>query len=149
MVGRWIERARTAGRWAAAVGMAVAGVGHFVATEAFLGQTPDVLPFRRAIVLVSGAVELGLAAALVLLPKHRRLVGRLLALFLVAVFPGNVYQAITGTSTFGLDTPAERWGRLLLQPIFIAAALWVTSDGRYHRENRSTADRAAEEGPTE
>lgn len=129
----FLERLRTLGRWAVAAGMAVAGTGHFVATEAFLGQTPDFLPFRREIVWVSGVVELGFAVALLVLPRHRRLVGRLLALFYVAIFPGNLYQALAGTSTFGLDTPAERWMRLLFQPVLVVAALWVTSGEGYHR----------------
>ena len=129
----FLDRLRTPARWAVAAGMALAGTGHFVSTEAFLGQTPDFLPFRREIVLVSGAVELGFAAALLLLPRHRRLVGRLLALFFIVIFPGNLYQAFAGTSSFGLDTATERWVRLLFQPVFVVAALWVTSGPEYHR----------------
>lgn len=106
--------------------MAFAGIGHFLATEAFLGQTPDFLPFREEIVLVSGAVEIGFAAALVAWRSRRRLVGTLLALFYVAIFPGNVYQAVAGTSSFGLDTPGARWTRLLFQPVLVALALWST-----------------------
>lgn len=148
---RWPDALRAPARWAVAAGMAVAGAGHFVATEAFLGQTPDFLPFRREIVWVSGAVELAFAVALLLLPAHRRLVGRLLALFFVAVFPGNLYQALAGTSTFGLDTPAERWFRLLLQPLFVVVALWVTSGPEYHRRAEDAVRRpdpaSDEEGP--
>lgn len=131
---RALDRLRTPARWAIALGMAAAGTGHFLATGAFLGQTPDFLPLRREIVWVSGAIELGFAATLVLLPAHRRLVGRLLAAFFVAIFPGNLYQAFAGTSSFGLDTPAERWSRLLLQPVFVVAALWATGQ-RYHRKS--------------
>lgn len=142
---RALDRLRTPARWAIALGMAVAGTGHFLATEAFLGQTPDFLPLRREIVWVSGAIELGFAAALVLLPAHRRLVGRLLAAFFVAIFPGNLYQAFAGTSSFGLDTPAERWSRLLLQPVFVVAALWATGQ-RYHR-NSARPDGVARTAP--
>lgn len=137
----FLDRLRTPVRWAVAAGMAVAGTGHFVATEAFLGQTPDFLPWRREIVWVSGVVELGFAAALLLLPRRRRLVGRLLAAFFVAIFPGNLYQAFAGTSTFGLDTPVERWSRLLLQPVFVVVALWATSGGGYHRGAEDAARR--------
>lgn len=136
-----LDRLRTPARWAVAAGMAFAGTGHFLATEAFLGQTPDFLPFRREIVLVSGAMELAFAAALLLLPRHRRLVGRLLALFFIAIFPGNLYQAFSGTSSFGLDTDAERWVRLLFQPVFVVAALWVTSGREYHRGAEDAARR--------
>lgn len=128
-----LDRLRTPARWAVAAGMAFAGSGHFASTEAFLGQTPDFLPFRREIVWVSGVIELGFAAALLLLPRHRRLVGRLLALFFILIFPGNLYQAFAGTSSFGLDTAVERWVRLLFQPVLVVAALWVTSGPEYHR----------------
>jgi uncharacterized membrane protein len=106
--------------------MLTAGIGHLVATDAFLGQTPTWLPQRTGIVVVSGFVEIGFALALVLLPGHRRAVGWTLAAFFVLVFPGNLYQAISGTSTFGLDTPAERWLRLLFQPVLVVWALWST-----------------------
>lgn len=128
---RLLEHLRTPVRWALAAGMAVAGTGHLVSTDAFLGQTPDFLPFRREIVWVSGMVELAFAAALVLLPAQRRIVGRLLAAFYVAIFPGNVYQAVAGTTSFGLDTPAERWTRLLFQPILVLVALWATAAHEY------------------
>ena len=58
-------------RWTLAVFMGVAGVGHLVATDSFLGQVPSVFPFRTAIVLISGVVEIGFALALVLLRGER------------------------------------------------------------------------------
>ncbi len=117
---------RTLARWALAALMLVAGVGHLVATDEFLGQTPSWLPQRSLIVVLSGFVEIGFALALILLPARRRQVGWALAAFFVLVFPGNLYQAIEGTSTFGLDEPVERWVRLLFQPVLIVWALWCT-----------------------
>lgn len=114
-------------RWGLAAFMGFAGVGHVVATESFLGQVPSFLPFRTAIVLVSGVIEIGFAVALVLLRgEGRRHVGWALAAFYVLIFPGNLYQAIAGTDAFGLDTPAARWGRLVAQPLLIVWALWST-----------------------
>jgi uncharacterized membrane protein len=117
---------RTVARWALAGLMGVAGIGHLVATDEFLGQTPAFLPQRELIVVVSGVVEIGFALALVLLPRYRRQVGWALAAFFVLVFPGNLYQAIEGTSTFALDEPVERWVRLLFQPVLVLWALWST-----------------------
>jgi uncharacterized membrane protein len=117
---------RTALRWALAAFMLAAGIGHLVVTDEFLGQTPTWLPLRSPIVIVSGLVEIGFALALVLLPSRRRQVGWALAAFFVLVFPGNLYQALEGTSTFALDTPAERWLRLLFQPVLVLWALWST-----------------------
>lgn len=121
-----LEHIRTLTRWALASLMLVAGVGHFVATDDFLGQTPTWLPLREELVWVSGAIEIGFAIALVAWRSRRREVGWALAAFLVLVFPGNLHQAINGTDTFGLDTETERWVRLSFQPVLIAASLWAT-----------------------
>jgi uncharacterized membrane protein len=117
--------------------MGVAGVGHLVAVDSFLGQVPTWLPARTAIVLVSGVVEIAFALALLFLPTIRRQVGWALAAFFVLVFPGNLYQAIAGTDAFGLDTPAARWTRLIAQPILILWALWST--GAWPRRDPSAA----------
>jgi uncharacterized membrane protein len=109
-----------------AVALLAAGVGHFVAHDSFLQQTPTWLPARSLIVWVTGVMELVLGVALLALPRRRRQVGWAVAAFFVAVFPGNIHQAVAGNDAFGLDTPAARWGRLLLQPVLIAAALWST-----------------------
>lgn len=120
---RW-PAVRAAVRLLLAGFMVVAGVAHFVIHESFLQQTPAFLPARSVIVWVSGVIEVGLGIALVALPRYRRQVGWLLAVFLLAVFPGNIYQAVAGTSAFGLDTPAARWLRLAFQPALVAVVLW-------------------------
>jgi uncharacterized membrane protein len=120
---------RTAVRWLLGTFMLSAGVGHFLATETFLAQVPTWLPERTAIVLVSGGVEVGLGLAMLAAPaRWRPLVGSSLAIFLVLVFPGNVYQAVAGIDAFGLDTPTARWVRLLFQPVLIVLALWSTRE---------------------
>ncbi|QWC86882.1 hypothetical protein KLP28_08330 [Nocardioidaceae bacterium] len=107
--------------------MLVAGTAHFVDTEAFLGQVPTFLPLREEIVLVSGVVELLLGALLLLLRgRPLALLGAVVAVFFVAVFPGNVWQAVNGSDSFGLDTTTSRVVRLLFQPLLIAWALWCT-----------------------
>jgi uncharacterized membrane protein len=118
--------ARTGARWALAAVLAGAGVAHFTAAEEFLAQTPSWLPRRPAIVAVSGALEIALAAALLLWRTRRRTVGAAVAGFFVLVFPGNVYQAVAATDGFGLDTPAARWTRLAFQPLLVLWALWCT-----------------------
>ncbi len=118
---------RSAFRWLLAAAMGYTGIAHLVATDSFLGQVPSFLPLRSAIIVVSGGVEIAFATALALSRGERlRQTGWALAIFYVAIFPGNIYQAIAGTDAFGLDTPAARWGRLALQPILIAWALWST-----------------------
>lgn len=127
---------RAAFRWVLAGFMVFAGISHLVSADAFLGQVPTWLPFRTPIVWVSGVIEIGLGLALALTRSTwRRRTGWALAVFLLLVFPGNLYQAIAGTDAFGLDTPAQRWGRLVFQPILILWALW--SSAAWPRGDRS------------
>ena len=115
-------------RWALAALMVAAGVAHFIALDSFLLLVPSWVPWPTAIVWVTGVMEIALGVALVLVPEGapRRMVGRLLAVFLLAVFVGNISQAISGVDAFGLETDAERWGRLVFQPLLIAWAMWST-----------------------
>jgi uncharacterized membrane protein len=121
---------RTAARLAFGLFLVTAGIGHFVATDAFLAQVPPGLPAPRGVVWVSGAIEVLLGAGLLLLPRWRVHLGWAVAVFLAVVFPGNVAQAVTGTAAFGLDTDAARWTRLFFQPLLVAWVLWATAAWR-------------------
>ena len=129
---------RRIGRWLLATFLAAAGVGHLVMPEEFLAQVPAWMPARLAVVYASGVVEIGLGIALVAAPRHRVTVGWVVAAMFVAVFPGNVNQAITGEDAFGLTTPGSRWGRLLFQPLFVVWALWSTGAWQAWRERNET-----------
>ena len=91
----------------------------------------DVVPIDTdGVVVASGAVEVMLGSALLALPKERRRIGRILAAFFVAVFPGNVAQYVHHRDGFGLDTDTKRLARLFFQPVLVAWALWSTSPDR-------------------
>lgn len=107
--------------------LVVAGIAHQVDLEEFLGQVPAFLPWREAIVVVSGVVEIALGVALVV-ARGRALavVGWVTAVFFLAVFPGNLWQAWSGNDSFGLDTDRARVVRLFFQPVLVAWALWCT-----------------------
>lgn len=118
---------RLLGRVLLATILLVAGVAHFMAVEEFLGQVPSFLPAREAIVIVSGVMEVGLGVGILALRgRTLALLGWLIALFFVAVFPGNVWQAVNDSDSFGLDTDRARLIRLPFQPALIALALWCT-----------------------
>lgn len=53
-------------------------------------------------------------------------VGLVVAIFFVAIFPGNIHQYTEGISAFGLDTDAKRLVRLFFQPLLVLWALWST-----------------------
>jgi uncharacterized membrane protein len=113
-----------------ALGLALvgAGVSHLtVAREEFQAQVPSWFPVDEDVtVLASGAVEIALGGALVVLSRWRVAVGLVAAAFFVVIFPGNVGQWLEGKDGFGLDTDAKRFVRLFFQPVLVAWALWST-----------------------
>jgi uncharacterized membrane protein len=78
------------GRWVFAALFVVSGVGHFVAADTFVRMIPPYLPYPRALVLVSGILEIALGV-LLLVPRSARLAAWGLIALLVAVFPANVH----------------------------------------------------------
>ncbi|PQZ60974.1 MULTISPECIES: hypothetical protein [unclassified Microbacterium] len=129
---------RAVARWILAIALGAIGVTHFVSTRGFRVVVPDWATRitkldKNAIVIASGAAEIALAAGLVALPKERRRIGWATAAFFVAVLPGNIHQWRTRRSTPGLDTDARRLGRLFLQPLLVAWALWSTDEGPTQR----------------
>ena len=120
-------KAQTLGRVVLGGFMVTAGVLHLTTQrQEFQAQVPDWFPVDEDLTVVaSGVVELGLGAAFVALPQHRRPVGALLAAFFVAIFPGNIAQYVEGTDAFGLDTDRARLTRLFFQPVLVLVALWA------------------------
>ena len=135
---------RSIARWLLGLALTFAGVSHLTfAREAFVAQVPRWLPLPADFVVVaSGIVEIGLGLSLILLVRHRVVVGWITATFFVAVFPGNVEQFVSGNSAFGLDTDLTRGIRLLFQPLLVVWALWSTGAWqawRTHRRERTVA----------
>jgi uncharacterized membrane protein len=119
-------------------GLLFAGLSHLTfARDAFQAQVPAWLPLDKDFVVVaSGIVELLLGTALLILRRWRVPVGWIVAAFLVAIFPGNISQFVTGTDSFGLNDDLSRGIRLLFQPLLVLWALWCTSAWRWLRERR-------------
>ncbi|QGG94336.1 DoxX family protein [Actinomarinicola tropica] len=127
---------RTLLRWLLGGALLGAGTGHLTTQrEEFQAQVPAWFPLDEDLVVVgSGVVELALGAALIGLPRHRVLVGTIVAAFFVIIFPGNVAQWVEGKDGFGLDTDAKRFARLFFQPVLVAWALGSTEAWRAWRE---------------
>ncbi|WP_224392923.1 hypothetical protein [Pseudonocardia sp. ICBG1293] len=83
-----------AARLALGAMLVLAGASHLtVARREFRAQVPPWIPMDTDdVVLLSGAAEIALGAALAGLPKERRRVGGLAAAFFTAIFPGNISQ---------------------------------------------------------
>jgi uncharacterized membrane protein len=129
------EPLRTAGRWLLGLALIGAGTGHLTTQrKEFQAQVPDWFPLDAdLVVLASGVVEIALGLSLLALPRHRVLVGWVVAGFFVVIFPGNIAQYLEGKDGFGLDTDAARLTRLFFQPVLVAWALWSTGAWRAWR----------------
>jgi len=106
----------------------IAGTAHltFARTE-FQAQVPNWVPMEKDLVVVlSGVVEIALGAALIFPGKLRIAIGWIVAVFFLAVFPGNIYQYMNRVDGFGLDTDTARFIRLFFQPLLIFLVLWCT-----------------------
>jgi uncharacterized membrane protein len=115
-------------RWLLGGALIAAGIGHLTTQRSeFQAQVPGWFPIDEDVVVIaSGILEVALGAALIGLPRHRVVVGTIVAAFFVVIFPGNVGQWTEGVDAFGLDTDAKRFGRLFFQPVLVIWALGAT-----------------------
>lgn len=118
--------------------MVLAGIGHLTfQRREFRAQVPNWVPIDKDnTVLLSGVAEIALGLAMLFYKRQRPKVGIILALFYVAVFPGNVAQYLNHRDAFGLDSDRSRLARLFFQPVLIAWALWCTGAFTYLRKKR-------------
>ena len=117
--------------------MVYAGFSHLTFNrQEFVAQVPTWLQFSPAftdfVVLASGVVEIAFGLGIIFLVKNwRAIAGSLLALFYVAIFPGNINQYVNHIDAFGLNTDNLRLIRLFFQPVLIFLALWTTGGWKY------------------
>jgi len=132
---------RAVGRFLLGGFLLLAGISHLtVSRVAFRAQVPTWLPVDTDLVVVaSGIVEIVLGLSLVLLARRRVIVGLVVAVFLLLVFPGNISQLVTHTDSFGLNTDLARGIRLLFQPLLVVWALWCTGAWMAIRNRRAQA----------
>jgi len=125
-----MQRTKATLRVALAVVMIAAGVSHFARPDLFLPIVPDYLPAPLALVLISGFFEIAGGVGL-LVRRVRRAAAYGLVLLYVAVFPANLYAAMHQIPALGVQmSPLALWLRLPLQLVFIAWALFSTSEAR-------------------
>lgn len=118
----------TALRRGLAVAMVFAGFAHLAKPDPFLAHLPTWVPERELIVAITGVIEIAFGAALFGAARHRRSVGRLLAAYLVAVFPANLYVAVADVDVDGQPGGVYRWLRLPVQVLLVWIAFRSTTD---------------------
>ena len=135
---------REAGLVAVAITFVFTGATHFTGMKHdYAAMLPGPLSGNLGIIYLSGILEIAGAIGL-LVPRTRRLAGVCLALYLVAVFPGNVYAAVN-EAPFREASPTPLWLRTPIQLLFIGMVLW-TSVGK--PLDRVEAPRVEEPPPT-
>jgi uncharacterized membrane protein len=115
---------RDAARVAMALAFVFAGASHFVTPAPFVQHLPTWVPERHAVIYLSGLVEVALGLALLRATRWRAEVAVLIALYLLAVFPANVYVAVRDVAVDGQPGGWYPWVRLPFQALFIGWVLW-------------------------
>ena len=100
------------------------GVDHFVNPEFYLSIMPPAFPLHLEAVYISGFFEV-LGGVGVLIPRLRKIAGWGLVALLVAVYPANIYMAIT-PEAFPEASVALLYVRLAFQFLFFYWASSVT-----------------------
>ena len=100
------------------------GIDHFVNPDFYLSIMPPAFPLHIEAVYISGVFEI-LGGIGVLIPKFRRFSGWGLVALLIAVYPANIYMAIS-PDTFPDIPVSALYFRLVLQFIFFYWAYSVT-----------------------
>ena len=119
--GRWAGAPARAGRVALAALFLFTGVSHFVFTTPMAEMVPPPLPAVPT-VRVTGVLEI-LGALGLLVPRTSRLAAVCLFVFLLAVFPANVYAALHHTGMGG-HTEGTRY-LLLRGPLQLLFLGWT------------------------
>ena len=103
--------------------MGTVGALHFVIPDTMAETIPSAFPNRKALVLVSGVVEVATAVGL---RRRAAWSGPVAAATLLAVWPANIQMALdagSGKNPGPLDNAALMWARVPLQLPLIWAAL--------------------------
>src|SRR5258706_10276230 len=103
------------------------GVLHLTfARQEFQAQVPPWIPLNPGLVVfLSGFVEITLGLSLLALYRYKAYVGLMVALFFVAVFPGNIAQYTEHRAAFCLESDTARLVPLFfLPPLFLWGVLF-------------------------
>lgn len=100
-------------------------LGHFLFPKGMTMMIPPVIPFKSAMVYITGVAEI-IMGILLLVPSLREMTGWVIIIFFLLVFPANIYAAIQHVdlekATYNGPGPAYLWFRVPEQLLFIG---WV------------------------
>ena len=104
------------------------GIEHFRSPQKFVDIVPNYLPFALFLVYMTGVIEIAGGLGIIY-PETREITGRLMVLFLLAVYPANFHMWINDVSFNGTKlTTNGHLVRLFVQFLLIIAALGFSGD---------------------
>ena len=114
-----------AGRIAMSIMLLFTAVAHFAFTEGMTMMLPDFIPFKKAVVYLTGLLEIAAAIGL-LIPGIRIATGWMLIVFFLVLLPANIQAAMKGVDYQKGTLTGKKlnylWFRVPLQILFI---IWV------------------------
>ncbi|EHJ06645.1 DoxX family protein [Staphylococcus simiae] len=106
-------------RYLLGIGFSAIGVLHFTSEPKFRNIIPKSLPLRKTAVLVTGVFEIFFGIAL-LVKRPAQWLKTAINLFLLAVFPANIYMAVKKLPLGDKQLPTwQLYARLPLQFVLI------------------------------
>jgi uncharacterized membrane protein len=113
----------TSARIAMSAMLAFTAIGHFKFTKGMAMMMPDVIPFKKQLVYITGVIEV-LAAIGIQITAFRALTAWLLIVFFIVLLPANIKAAFKHIDYEKATTSGEGlkylWFRIPLQILFIA-----------------------------
>ena len=114
-----------AGRIAMSCILVFTAIGHFAFMQGMEAMVPSFIPFKKAVVLITGIMEV-LFAIGILLPQYQKQTACLLIAFFILILPANIKAALEEINyqTGEMNGPGIHylWFRVPLQFFFM---LWV------------------------
>ena len=103
----------------------IVGIKHFIDPNFFIAIVPPYLSYQLEIVYISGFFEI-LFGIMIVFPKYRFYGAVGLILLLIAVFPANIYLALSkeAQEAIGASQQIAIW-RLPIQGLLIWTAYWI------------------------
>ncbi|QJB33832.1 hypothetical protein HF324_21835 [Chitinophaga oryzae] len=100
-------------------------LGHFLFPKGMVMMIPPFVPFKKALVYVTGVAEI-VMGILLLVPSLREMTGWVIIIFFLLILPANIYAAIKHVdlekATYNGPGPGYLWFRVPEQLLFIA---WI------------------------
>ncbi len=107
--------------------LTIPGVIHIITPEKFLFLVPEWLPLKIPGIILTGVLELVLAAGLIY-RRSRRSSAIATAVYLAFLNLIHLYVAVNRIPMFGYDSNLALWGRFFLQFILIGLAVLVAKN---------------------